>query len=152
MAGAGQHTARDALISLGWVCPGPFERPGGGAPTRLPQGYRDSFAVLGIVPRHAGIQGGTVRPNPGQDRPVRTDLSDLLRLWRQGRAQTLNVRERTCTACGTVHDRDANAAINVKTAAGLAVSACGAPVGPGAMPAQREEAGSHGFPAGCCAT
>ncbi|WP_158690632.1 zinc ribbon domain-containing protein, partial [Streptomyces sp. 142MFCol3.1] len=58
----------------------------------------------------------------------------------------LSVRTWTCTACGSVHDRDHNAAINVKTAAGPAVSACGAPVRPGAIPAQREEAGSHGFP------
>jgi putative transposase len=58
----------------------------------------------------------------------------------------LNVREWTISACGTVHDRDTHAAINVKTAAGLAVSACGAPVRPGVIPAQREETGSHGFP------
>ncbi|MEU1202853.1 RNA-guided endonuclease TnpB family protein [Streptomyces sp. NPDC005813] len=58
----------------------------------------------------------------------------------------LSVRKWTCTACGSVHDRDHNAAINVKTAAGLAVSACEAPVRPGAIPAQREETGSHGFP------
>jgi putative transposase len=40
----------------------------------------------------------------------------------------LHVRQWTCTACGRVHDRDNNAAINVKQAAGLAVTACGAPV------------------------
>jgi putative transposase len=54
-----------------------------------------------------------------------------------------SVREWSCP-CGAVHDRDVNAAINV-LAAGRAESlnACGAPVRPASVPAQRGEAGSH---------
>ncbi|MFG2806908.1 zinc ribbon domain-containing protein [Streptomyces massasporeus] len=62
--------------------------------------------------------------------------------------KALSIREWTCTACGTVHDRDHNAALNVQQAAGPAVSACGAPVRPEPVLAQREETGSHGFPTG----
>lgn len=55
----------------------------------------------------------------------------------------LHIREWTCEACGAVLDRDINAAVNVAKAAGLAVSACGARVRPGLVPAQGEETGTH---------
>jgi putative transposase len=55
----------------------------------------------------------------------------------------LSVREWTCRTCGAVLDRDINAAVNVAKAAGLAVSACGARVRPGLVPAPRGEAGTH---------
>ncbi|MFF9573134.1 RNA-guided endonuclease TnpB family protein, partial [Streptomyces sp. NPDC014685] len=55
----------------------------------------------------------------------------------------LHVRIWECGACGSVLDRDINAAVNVAKAAGLAVSACRAQVGPVPVPAQRGEAGTH---------
>ena len=49
-----------------------------------------------------------------------------------GHIQEVVLSERivTCQKCGTIHDRDINAAINIK-AAGLAVSACGGTIRPG---------------------
>jgi putative transposase len=56
----------------------------------------------------------------------------------------LSVRQWTCVACGTAHDRDVNAAKNI-LAAGRAdrLNACGAQVRPGPALAQRGEAGTH---------
>ncbi|MFF4176471.1 RNA-guided endonuclease InsQ/TnpB family protein [Streptomyces sp. NPDC001750] len=61
----------------------------------------------------------------------------------KGGPKPLHVREWECGACGAVLDRDVNAAVNVAKAAGLAVSACGAWVRPGLVPAQRGEAGTR---------
>ncbi|MFI0960742.1 zinc ribbon domain-containing protein [Streptomyces sp. NPDC021080] len=58
----------------------------------------------------------------------------------------MHVRVWTCRACGVVLDRDINAALNVAKAAGLAVSACGAQVRPGLIPASRSETGTHPKP------
>ena len=58
----------------------------------------------------------------------------------------LHIRTWHCQGCGAWLDRDINAAVNVARAAGLAVTACGAQVRPGVIPAQRGEAGTHPKP------
>jgi putative transposase len=58
----------------------------------------------------------------------------------------LHIRVWECKECGAVLDRDINAAVNVAKAAGLAVTARGAQVRRGLVPAQRDEAGTHPKP------
>jgi IS605 OrfB family transposase len=56
----------------------------------------------------------------------------------------LSVRTWTCAACGTVHDRDVNAARNVLALGRReSLNACGGGVRPGATPAAAGEPGSH---------
>jgi putative transposase len=55
----------------------------------------------------------------------------------------LHVRIWRCHGCWALLDRDINAAVNIAKAAGLAVTAYGAQVRPGPVPAQRGEAGTH---------
>ncbi|MET9129693.1 helix-turn-helix domain-containing protein [Streptomyces antibioticus] len=73
------------------------------------------------------------------------DLDTAYRNFFDG-PKPLHVRGWECGACGVVLDRDINAAVNVAKAAGLAVSACGAQVRPGLVPAPRGEAGTHPTP------
>jgi len=54
-------------------------------------------------------------------------------------ALALDVREWTCPKCGIIHDRDVNAAHNLR-AAGLAVMACGAGVRPQRKPPRGQSA------------
>ena len=63
--------------------------------------------------------------------------------WVKDGPKPLHVRAWQCQTCGAWLDRDVNAAVNVAKAAGLAVTACGAQVSPGAMLlAPRSEAGT----------
>ena len=61
----------------------------------------------------------------------------------------LNVRAWDCP-CGAAHDRDVNAAKNVKAAGQADFNARGAHVRPGLVPAARNEAGTH--PDAACST
>jgi putative transposase len=55
----------------------------------------------------------------------------------------LDIRQWTCPECGTAHDRDTTAALNIE-AAGLAVFACGEAVRPGRVKSVKARSGEAG--------
>ncbi len=118
---------------------------GGLARTRLAKSVHDAgwSQFVGMLVYKAARYGRTL-VKVGRFEPTSQVCSAC---GHPGGPKPLQVREWTCPACGTVHDRDHNAAKNIK-AAGLAVTACGAQVRPGPVPAQRGEAGSHGIRTG----
>jgi putative transposase len=59
-----------------------------------------------------------------------------------GEKQALNIREWTCL-CGSTHDRDVNAARNIRAAGRADLNDRGAQVRPEVIPAQRREAVTH---------
>jgi len=98
----------------------------------------------------AGVQGRPVRAHIHARGPVLPLLAAVLRVRVQGRTQALAVREWTCGNCGTVHDRDANAAISIKTEGGKVAAGQaetqngrGTQVSRVPVPAQRDEAATH---------
>ncbi|MFI9604161.1 RNA-guided endonuclease InsQ/TnpB family protein [Streptomyces sp. NPDC052043] len=119
---------------------------GGLARTRLAKSIHDAgWSQFVHMLAYKAARYGRIFVKVGRFEPTSQVCSDC---GHHDGPKPLNVREWTCTACGTVHDRDHNAAINVKQAAGLAVTACGAQVRPERVPAQRGEAGSHGIRTG----
>ncbi|WP_318216560.1 RNA-guided endonuclease TnpB family protein [Streptomyces sp. SCL15-6] len=116
--------------------------------TRLAKSVHDAgwAAFVGMLEYKAALYGRTFAT---VDRAFPSSQVCSACGFRDG-PKPLSVRRWTCGACGTVHDRDHNAARNVLfegrriVAAGRAetLNACGAPVRRAPVPAQRGEAGS----------
>ncbi|MGW7052325.1 RNA-guided endonuclease InsQ/TnpB family protein [Streptomyces sp. NPDC054887] len=118
--------------------------------TRLAKSVHDAgwSAFVGMLQYKAALHGRTFtkvdRAFPSSQLCSKCGLRDG--------PKPLHVRQWSCTACGTVHDRDYNAARNILiegrriVAAGRAktLNACGAQVRRAHVPAQRVEAGSPG--------
>ncbi len=111
------------------------------ARTRMAKSIYDSgwSAFVDMLEYKAGLRGRTFR-RIGRFEPTSQVCSACGD--KDGPKPGLRVREWTCPRCGTTHDRDVNAAVNIARAAGLAVTACRAQVRPGGIPAQRDEAGT----------
>ena len=84
-----------------------------------------------------------VRPALRPDRPVRAHLPGVLGVRVKDGPKPLDVRQWTCAACGTVHDRDVNAARNILALGRRErLNACGGGVRPGLAPAVASETGT----------
>ena len=120
------------------------------ARTRMARSIHDAgwSAFVDMLEYKAGLRGRTFR-RIGRFEPTSQVCSAC---GDKDGPKPLRVREWTCPSCGTTHDRDVNAAVNIAKAAGLAVTACRAQVRPGGIPAQRRHgrlpAGDHQRPGG----
>ena len=112
----------------------------GFARTRMARSIHDAgwSAFVDMLEYKAGLRGRTFR-RIGRFEPTSQVCSAC---GDKDGPKPLRVREWTCPSCGTTHDRDVNAAVNIAKAAGLAVTARRAQVRPGGIPAQRGEAGT----------
>jgi len=111
--------------------------------TRLAKSVHDAgWATFVRLLEHKAAQHG--RQVLKVDRWEPTSQTCSACRYRRG-PQPLSIRAWACQACGTVQDRDLNAARNILVAAGLAETqnACGADVRPPAMTAVGDEAGTR---------
>ena len=109
--------------------------------TRLAKSVHDAgwSSFVGMLEYKARLQGRTFI-KVGRFTPTSQTCSAC---GAKDGPKPLHIRQWRCQACGVYLDRDINAAVNVATAAGLAVTACRAQIRPGSTLAQRGEAGTH---------
>ena len=113
--------------------------------------YRNFFASLTGKRKGPRVAPPRFRSRKDHRQAIRFTANARFRVLANGKLRLPKIgdvpvhwsRTWQCSGCRAWLDRDVNAAVNVAKAAGLAVTACGAQVRPGFVPAQCSEAGTH---------